>query len=102
MKFDLRFFFTIFCIVVSSFFAGKAFKKLFDILKVAKREPLKGTFLDRAKVFAVNVLGQKKLFKDFLPGLQHAIIFWGFILITIGTAEHILEGLYHGFSFDFL
>lgn len=102
MQFDLRFFFTLLCVVVSSVFALKAFKQKFDYLKLGKSENLFGDIPKRAEVFTINVLGQKKLFKDFWPGLQHAIIFWGFIIITIGTTEHILEGFVHGFSFAFL
>lgn len=87
---------------VASFSAAKAFKRLILILQTAKKEPLSGDMTDRWRIFAWNVLAQKKLFKDFWPGLQHAIIFWGFIIITIGTTEHILEGIFHGFSLEFL
>jgi Fe-S oxidoreductase len=102
IQFDLRFFFTIVCAVVSSSLAAKAFARLVKILKAMKTEPLTGTVGERVSIFTTNVLLQKKLFKDFWPGLQHAIIFWGFIIITIGTTEHILEGIFHGFSFQFL
>jgi Fe-S oxidoreductase len=100
--FDFRFFFTITCMLVAGYSSAIAFKRLYAILKVGKMEVLQGTLTERLKIFTENVLLQKKLFKDFWPGLQHAIIFWGFILITIGTTEHIIEGLVHGFSFAFL
>ncbi|HVJ65637.1 MAG TPA: (Fe-S)-binding protein [Bdellovibrionota bacterium] len=102
MTLDFRFFFTLACVLVSGYFAYRAFKQKLDYLKLGKAESLCGNVAERLRVFTVNVLGQKKLFKDFLPGLQHAIIFWGFIIITIGTTEHILEGFVHGFSFAFL
>ncbi len=88
--------------VVSGALATKAFIKLIKILQLARPEPLQGDLSDRLSIFTWNVLLQKKLFKDFWPGVQHAIIFWGFIIITIGTTEHILDGLVHGFSFSFL
>ncbi|MEZ4814844.1 MAG: (Fe-S)-binding protein [Bdellovibrionota bacterium] len=100
--FDFRFFFTITCMVLAGASATKAFIRLFKILGAVKKEPLKDDLPERLQAFTWNVLLQKKLFKDFWPGLQHALIFWGFIIITIGTAEHIIEGLFHGFSFDFL
>ena len=36
---------------------------------------------DRARQEAVVVLGQRKLFQRALPGVMHALIFWGFIAL---------------------
>ena len=36
---------------------------------------------DRARQEAVVVLGQRKLFQRALPGVMHALIFWGFIVL---------------------
>ena len=36
---------------------------------------------------------QTKMFKDFRAGLMHAGIFWGFVLLTIGTADIVTGGL---------
>ena len=102
LVFDFRFFFTLICMVVSGAYAFIAFKRLFLNMTVVQKENLNGRWPERLGIFTKNVLLQKKLFKDFWPGLQHAVIFWGFILITVGTTEHILEGLFHGFSFQFL
>src|SRR5260370_38812932 len=88
---DFRFFFTVISLSVSATIAGIAFRRLYSVFSITRAEPISGTIGDRIRVFTKNVLFQKKLFKDFWPGLQHAIIFWGFILITIGTTEHILE-----------
>lgn len=102
LTFDFRFFFTIACMLIAGASATKGFIKLIKILGAVKKEPMKDDLPERLQSFTWNVLLQKKLFKDFWPGVQHAIIFWGFIIITIGTTEHIIEGIFHGFSFDFL
>ncbi|MFZ5649579.1 MAG: heterodisulfide reductase-related iron-sulfur binding cluster [Bacillota bacterium] len=47
--------------------------------------------------FLVFVLGQKKLFKEWF-GIVHFIIFWGFVIISLGTLQFIGEGLKEGFS----
>jgi Fe-S oxidoreductase len=39
------------------------------------------------------VFGQSKMFKDPRAGLMHAAIFWGFVLLTIGTANIVTGGL---------
>ena len=35
----------------------------------------------------VEVLGQRKLFQRSLPGLMHALIFWGFLVLLTTIAE---------------
>ncbi|MFZ5597358.1 MAG: (Fe-S)-binding protein [Bacillota bacterium] len=46
--------------------------------------------------FMVLVLGQKKLFKERF-GIVHFVIFWGFIIISMGTLQFVGEGLREGF-----
>jgi Fe-S oxidoreductase len=42
---------------------------------------------DRAKRELVEVVGQRKLFQRFVPGLMHAAIFWGFVVLLPTIAE---------------
>lgn len=53
----------------------------------------------RIKVAIDQVFAHKKLLRDFWPGLIHLIIFWGFIVLSLGTAEWMLYGL-TGYKFD--
>src|ERR1700738_1587030 len=47
----------------------------------------------------VNVVGQGRLLRgDFWPGLMHATIFWGFIILTLGTIEFFGKGVTESFS----
>src|SRR5690242_13037214 len=41
-------------------------------------------------------LVQRKMFKDPRAGLMHAGIFWGFVLLTIGTANIVTGGVIQG------
>jgi Fe-S oxidoreductase len=45
---------------------------------------------------------QPKMFKSRIAGVMHFLIFWGFLIVSIGTLETILQGVYHGFSFQSL
>ncbi len=45
---------------------------------------------------------QQKMFKDLSAGVMHALIFWGFVTVTIGTGETILSGIIPGFSYKWL
>ncbi len=42
---------------------------------------------------------QKKIFRDSVAGPMHAAIFWGFCVLTLGTIEMIIAGVFPGFSF---
>jgi Fe-S oxidoreductase len=51
----------------------------------------------------VFVLGQARLIGgDFRPGLMHATIFWGFIVLTLGTIEFFGKGVTERFALPFL
>lgn len=55
----------------------------------------------RLKHLLVYMFGQKKLFKDFWPGLAHALIFWGFLVLLVRSLDHLLAG-YFGHDFSIL
>ncbi len=51
----------------------------------------------------VFVLAQARLIGgDFWPGLMHATIFWGFIVLTLGTIEFFGKGVTESFFLPFL
>ena len=56
----------------------------------------------RLRNVLVVALGQSKLMREPGPGLMHAMIFWGFIVLTAGTIELIAQGVYPPFSYGFL
>jgi Fe-S oxidoreductase len=48
-------------------------------------------------------VGQARLIGgDFWPGLMHATIFWGFIILTLGTIEFFGKGVHESFVLPFL
>src|SRR3989337_1290125 len=54
----------------------------------------------RLRAVLVFVLGQLRLLRgDFWPGLMHATIFWGFLILTLGTLEVFGKGVTKSFSF---
>ncbi len=53
---------------------------------------------ERIKKVFVYVFGQKRLFKYRFAGVEHAMIFWGFLVITVGTVEMLVSGVVPGFK----
>lgn len=45
---------------------------------------------------------QKRMFKDPVPGVMHIVIFWGFVTVTLGTVETILNGIFPAFDFSLI
>ena len=41
----------------------------------------------------VYVIGQKRLLQDPIPGLMHAVIFWGFLTLLFTTGNYLTNGL---------
>lgn len=58
--------------------------------------------MERARLFALHVLGQGRLLEDPYSGIMHALIFWGFIVITVMTANMLVTGLVPGLRFPWL
>jgi Fe-S oxidoreductase len=52
--------------------------------------------------FIVDVIGQSNVRRKIAPGLAHTLIFWGFIVITVGTIEMMVEGVFHGVNLGLL
>lgn len=49
----------------------------------------------------VGGLLQKRMFKEPVAGIMHFMIFWGFMTVSLGTAETILNGIFPSFNFSF-
>jgi Fe-S oxidoreductase len=44
-------------------------------------------------------IAQSKIFREEPAGLMHATIFWGFMVLTAGTVEIMVQGVFKGFSY---
>jgi len=47
-------------------------------------------------------IAQSKIFRDPIAGPMHAAIFWGFVVLTAGTIEILIQGVFNAFSYDAL
>ena len=52
-----------------------------------------------ANVLRVGI-AQTKILREPVAGLMHATIFWGFVVLTLGTIEIFLQGAFSGFSYE--
>ena len=45
-------------------------------------------------------IAQTKILREPVAGIMHATIFWGFVVLTAGTIEIFVQGLWKGFSYE--
>jgi len=87
---------------------GFFLKNVLSFLKImfsAKKKSFRAdNIIERTKGFFVYVIGQKRILKNYTwAGVEHFMIFWGFMIITVGSLEHIVLGFVPGFEiFGFL
>ena len=85
---------------------GLAGYRFFVLFKMMKALTGKGPSVDRigARIWTTIefVLGQRAVLRSRAAGIMHAIIFWGFIIITTGTVEQFATTIYPPLHFDFI
>ncbi len=72
--------------------------KLFRFVALGQPEDRSGRTGERLRAVAQYFLGQRSVVRE-PSGWGHFFIFWGFIVITIGTIETFGVGIHHGFAF---
>jgi Fe-S oxidoreductase len=72
--------------VVGLFFLWSTYRLIWNLAKFGKKEPFMELRIGfRIWTFILNVIGQRKLFKDWKAGTMHALIFWGFLAFGLYT-----------------
>lgn len=68
-------------------------KRLWSFFKLTKASyPIRNISL-RIKHTLNVAFGQSKIFRKPVIGLMHAMVFWGFLVITLGSIEMVLDGV---------
>ncbi len=93
-------------LAVASLAFGYSSYRLSLLLKLMRaqkgRAPKYGDLLKRIETTLVNVLGQKAVLKKPVAGIMHATIFWGFLIISVGTLEQFVSTIYAPANFEFI
>ncbi len=67
--------------------------KIFSYMKFTKPYPIKN-YAKRFGIMMEVAIGQTKIFRKPVIGLLHALVFWGFLVILIGSIEMVIDGLF--------
>ena len=84
--------------LAAGFFALNV-QRLVSYLRVGFAEDRTDYPLIRIRNLFTIGIAQKKILRDPVAGPMHALIFWGFMVLTAGTVEILIQGVFPGFSY---
>lgn len=73
---------------------GWTILRIYSWFRITKPFPI-GNFGKRFKMMMEVAFGQTKIFRLPFIGFLHALVFWGFCVILIGSIEMIIDGLFN-------
>jgi Fe-S oxidoreductase len=90
----------LFVVVIAAGFFALNVQRLVQYLRLGK--PERRTDRPWQRVWNVLRVGiaQTKILREPVAGIMHATIFWGFIVLTAGTVELLIAGVFPGFSYE--
>lgn len=68
-------------------------KRLYSYLKLTRPFPV-GEYGRRFSMMMEVAIGQTKILRFPFVGILHALVFWGFLVILIGSVEMVIDGLF--------
>lgn len=84
--------FTILTLISFGFFSFTIYR-LLKIFRITRKEFRFDRIGERAVTTFMVAFGQTKMMKRPLAGILHALVWWGFLVITIGSLEMIIDGI---------
>jgi Fe-S oxidoreductase len=84
-------------------YSGYRFSILYKLMKAHRGKCARlDQIPERILTAIVNVIGQRAVLRKRAAGIMHATIFWGFIVISIGTLEQFCSTIYQPANFEFI
>jgi Fe-S oxidoreductase/nitrate reductase gamma subunit len=92
----------LFIFVIAAGFFALNVQRLVQYLRLGYAENRTDQPLARIRNVLEIGIAQKKIFRDPVAGPMHALIFWGFMVLTAGTVEILVAGVFPSFSYALL
>ena len=80
----------LFVLVIATGFFALNVQRLVSYLNLGYAEDRSDHPLTRIRNVLAIGIAQKKIFRDPVAGPMHALIFWGFMVLTAGTVEILI------------
>jgi Fe-S oxidoreductase len=89
----------LFVLTLGAGFFALNVQRLYRYMRIGKPDARTDHPVVRAKNVLRIGIAQAKIFRDPVAGTMHAAIFWGFMVLTAGTVEILIQGVFAGFSY---
>ena len=89
----------LFVLVIAAGFFALNVQRLVSYLNFGYAEDRTDHLITRIRNVLTIGIAQKKIFRDPVAGPMHALIFWGFMVLTAGTLEILISGVFPRFSY---
>ena len=89
----------LFILVIAAGFFALNVQRLVAYLRIGHGEDRTDHPFTRIRNVLAIGIAQKKIFRDPVAGPMHALIFWGFLVLTAGTVEILISGVFPLFSY---
>ena len=90
--------FVVVLVLAAGFFSYNA-QRLIRYLQVGRPDDRTGDAPVRLRNLLSIGFAQSKILRDPLAGIMHATVFWGFLVLTAGTVEILIQGVAPAFSY---
>ncbi|HHB79563.1 MAG TPA: Fe-S oxidoreductase, partial [Saprospiraceae bacterium] len=80
--------------IIAVWYAYKQYARIWKNIKLGKPVTLKGDKSQRWRNVFLVALGQKKMFKKWIPGLFHFFIYSAFLITQIELIEIFVDGIF--------
>lgn len=84
-------------VAAMGFFAASA-RRLVAYLRAGRPDDRLGAIPTRVRNLALIGFAQTKILRERGAGLSHALVFWGFLVVTVGTVEQMVQGFWPAFE----
>lgn len=81
------------CLLLTLGVFGYTARRIFYFFKATKPFPI-GDWSKRFSLMMEVAIGQTKIFRYPLIGFAHALVFWGFCVILLGSLEMVIDGVF--------
>ena len=89
----------LFLLVISLAAFSFSAQRLYRFLRIGKDEPRWNDIGKRTwNLLSIGVF-QRKILRDPVAGPLHALVFWGFVVLTVGSVEILVSGVFPGLAF---
>src|SRR4051812_21191306 len=92
----------LFVLTLGAGFFALNVQRLYGYMRLGGADDRSDHPFERLKNVLTIGIAQTKIFRDPVAGAMHATIFWGFMVLTAGTAEILVQGVIPSFSYALL